>query len=129
MSCFLTDAYFFSYGLDAKGLGQTHLNMSLNLIGGVYQSGALFSYKNNPKSVNIRVGISFRSTDQACQNAEQEVGSASFEDIEKKAKHLWQEKLSKIEIDVAGTPPDVVEMLYSSLYRAALTPVCALYLP
>ncbi|KAF9527365.1 glycoside hydrolase family 92 protein [Crepidotus variabilis] len=111
-----------NYGLDAKGLGQTHLNMSLNLIGGIYQSGALFSYKNNPKTVNIRVGISFRSTDQACQNAEQEIGSASFEDIEKRAKQLWQEKLSKIEVDVAGTSPDVVEMLYSSLYRAALTP-------
>ncbi|KAF8971120.1 glycoside hydrolase family 92 protein [Flammula alnicola] len=95
-------------GLDAKGLGQTHLNLSINLIGGVYQSGALFSYANQPKTVNIRVGVSFRSEDQACANAESEA--------------LWQEKLSKIEIDIAGTPPNVTEMLYSSLYRASLTP-------
>ena len=116
---------FYSHGLDAKGLGQTHLNLSLNLIGGVYQSGALFSYDSNPETVNIRVGVSFRSEDQACANAESEIGSSSFEDIEGQAKALWQEKLSKIEIDVGGTPPNVTEMLYSSLYRSFLTPVCS----
>ncbi|KAJ7282859.1 glycoside hydrolase family 92 protein [Mycena rebaudengoi] len=100
------------FGLDAKGLGQTHLNLTLNLIGGVYQSGALFSYDGNPKQINIRVGVSFVSTDQACANAESEVGSSTFEEIQAQAKALWNEKLSKIEID----------MLYSSLYRASLTP-------
>ena len=112
-----------SEGLDAKGLGQTHLNLSVNLIGGVYQSGALFSYANKPKQVNIRVGVSFRSADQACANAESEVGDATFEEIQAQAKAMWQDKLSKIEIDVAGTPPNVTELLYSSLYRASLTPV------
>ncbi|KAF9482237.1 glycoside hydrolase family 92 protein [Pholiota conissans] len=109
-------------GLDAKGLGQTHLNLSVNLIGGVYQSGALFSYANKPKQVNIRVGVSFRSADQACANAESEIGDATFEEIQAQAKAMWQDKLSKIEIDVAGTPPNVTELLYSSLYRASLTP-------
>jgi putative alpha-1,2-mannosidase len=104
----------------------THLNLSLNLIGGVYQSGALFSYSGQPKQVNIRVGVSFVSVDQACSNAEEEVGNASFDDIHDQAKALWQEKLSKIEIDIAGTPPNITEMLYSSLYRASLTPVSRL---
>lgn len=112
-----------SVGLDAKGLGQTHLNLSVNLIGGVYQSGALFSFDNKPTTVNIRVGVSFRSEDQACANAESEVGGSTFEDIQAAAKAMWQEKLSKIEIDVPNTPVNVTEMLYSSLYRASLTPV------
>lgn len=73
--------------------------------------------------MNIRVGVSFLSEDQACANAEEEVGNAPFEDILAKAKMLWQEKLSKIEIDVGGTLPNVTEMFYSSLYRASLTPV------
>ncbi|KAF7782203.1 CAZyme family GH92 [Agaricus bisporus var. burnettii] len=111
-----------THGLDAKGLGLTHLNLTRNLIGGVYQSGALFSYADNPHQVNIRVGVSFLSEDQACANAEEEVGNAPFEDILAKAKMLWQEKLSKIEIDVGGTLPNVTEMFYSSLYRASLTP-------
>ncbi|KIM45421.1 glycoside hydrolase family 92 protein [Hebeloma cylindrosporum] len=116
-----------SVGLDAKGLGQTHLNLSLNLIGGVYQSGALFSYANRPKTVNIRVGVSFRSEEQACANADSEIGSSTFEEIEAKAKALWLEKLSKVEIDIARTPPNVTEMLYSSLYRASLTPFRTFY--
>ncbi|KAF9010673.1 glycoside hydrolase family 92 protein [Cyathus striatus] len=111
-----------AFGLDAKGLGQTHLNLSINLIGGVYESGALFSFDNAPQEVNIRVGVSFRSADQACANAEEEIGTSSFEDIQAQAKALWQEKLSKVEIDVANTPANITEMLYSSLYRASLTP-------
>ncbi|KAF7289322.1 Glycoside hydrolase family 92 protein [Mycena indigotica] len=111
-----------NFGLDAKGLGQKHLNLTLNLIGGVYQSGALFSYEGNPSTVNIRVGISFVSTDQACANAESEIGSSSFDDIHNKAKALWNDKLSRIEIDVPNTPANVTEMLYTSLYRASLTP-------
>jgi hypothetical protein len=115
-----------SFGLDAKGLGQTHLNLSVNWIGGVYQSGALFSYDGNPETVNIRVGVSFVSADQACQNAETEIGSSSFEDILGQAKALWQEKLQKIEIDVANTPENITELLYTSLYRSFLTPVCCM---
>jgi putative alpha-1,2-mannosidase len=69
------------------------------------------------------VGISFVSTDQACANAEEEIGTSSFEEIQKASKALWQEKLSKIEIDVVNTLPHVTEMLYPSLHRASLTPV------
>ena len=56
------------------------------------------------------------------------MGESSFEDIVEQARKQWLEKLSKIEIDVANTPPNVTEMLYSSLYRASLTPVgCGLW--
>jgi putative alpha-1,2-mannosidase len=112
-----------SFGLDAKGIGLTRLNLTRNLIGGVYQSGALFSYAGNPRKVIIRLGVSFRSAEQACANAESEIGSSSFEDIVDQTKSLWQEKLKKIEIDIANTPANITEMLYSSLYRASLTPV------
>ena len=115
-----------SEDFDAKGLGVTSLNLTRNLIGGVYESGALFSYEGDPTEINIRVGISFVSTDQACANAEGEVGDTSFEDIVAQSKALWNEKLSKVEIDLKNTPANVTEMLYSSLYRASLTPVSSL---
>lgn len=86
----------------------------------------MFSYEGKPKQVNIRVGVSFVSADQACANAESEVGSSSFDEIVAQSKALWNEKLSKIEIDLANTPPNITEMLYSSLYRASLTPVIVL---
>ncbi|KAG6900776.1 hypothetical protein C0993_002200 [Termitomyces sp. T159_Od127] len=115
------------FGLDAKGLGQTHLNLSINLIGGVYQSGALFSYnvdQSTKPEIILRVGVSFVSTEQACANAENEVGDATFEQIHANAKTQWQEMLNKVEIDIANTPENITELLYSSLYRASLTPVC-----
>lgn len=102
----------------------THLNLSRNLIGGdPYQSGALFSFKNNPETVILRVGVSFVSAQQACENAESEVGTSTFEEIMNQSKALWQDKLNRIEIDVANTPPNVTELLYSPLYRSFLTPV------
>ncbi|KAL1728271.1 glycoside hydrolase family 92 protein [Schizophyllum commune] len=111
-----------AYGLDAKGLGQTQLNFTRSLIGDKYESGALFSYAGDAQEVTIRVGVSFVSTEQACANAEEEVGENSFEDVWAEARGLWNEKLSRIEIDVGGTPANVTEMLYSALYRSNLTP-------
>ena len=103
----------------------THLNLSINLIGGPpYESGALFSFSDEPEQVIIRVGVSFVSTDQACQNAETEVGNSTFEELVSASQALWQEKLSRVEIDVKNTPANVTELLYSSLYRSFLTPVC-----
>ncbi|EIM82754.1 glycoside hydrolase family 92 protein [Stereum hirsutum FP-91666 SS1] len=113
------------YGLDAKGLGMTHLNLSVNLIGGTpYESGALFSFSNSPSTILIRVGVSFVSSAQACANAESEIGDATFEEVWDASRSAWNERLRKIEVDfeLGGTPENVTEMLYSSLYRASLTP-------
>lgn len=105
------------------GLGLTHVNLTKNLIGGnPYESGALFSYANNPAEINIRVGVSFVSVEQACANAETEIGNSTFEEIRQQSVDLWNEKLSKLEIDVGSTNPNVTEMLYSSMYRSFLTP-------
>ncbi|KAF5380259.1 hypothetical protein D9757_008192 [Collybiopsis confluens] len=110
------------YGLDSKAKSQTLLNQTRNLIGDHYEYGALFSYSGTPSEIIIRVGISFVSSDQACANAESEVGTSSFDDIMAQSRALWNEKLSSIQIDLANTPANVTEMLYSSLYRASLTP-------
>ena len=112
-----------SYGLDARQLGGTHLNLTQSLIGDTYEYGAIFSYAGQPEQVIIRVGVSFVSADQACSNAEQEIGDASFEEIWDASKALWNDRLSRIEIDVPNTPENVTEMFYSSLYRSSLTPV------
>ena len=79
----------FSEDFQARGLGLTSLNLTRNLIGGVYESGALFSFENGPEDITFRVGVSFVSVDQACANAESEVGDASFEEIVAQSKSLW----------------------------------------
>jgi putative alpha-1,2-mannosidase len=105
-------------GIVTRDLGETHL-----VIGDAIESGALFSFAGTPTEVIIRVGISFVSGDQACANAASEIGTATFDEIQAQSKALWNEMLSRIEIVVPRTPPDVTELLYSSLYRASLTPV------
>jgi hypothetical protein len=110
-------------GLVARGLGETQLRLPGSLIGDVMESGALFSFAGSPTQVIIRVGVSFLSEQQACANAESEIGTATFDQIQAQSKTLWNERLSRIEIDVPHTPPNVTELLYSSLYRASLTPV------
>ncbi|KAF5338528.1 hypothetical protein D9611_013248 [Ephemerocybe angulata] len=112
-------------GLDAKGPNMRRVNLTLNLIGGVYQSGALFSLSppNRENNVlNLRVGVSFRSVEQACANAEEEVGSATFEEIRERARALWQDKLKRLELDIPNTHSNVTQMVYSSMYRSFLTP-------
>ena len=112
-------------GLVARGLGDTSLNFETSLIPGAIEAGALFSFSGSPAQVTIRVGVSFLSETQACANAESEIGTATFEEIVARSKALWNERLSRIEIDVPHTPPNITELLYSSLYRASLTPVSA----
>ena len=49
--------------MDAEGKGLT-TGLSINLIGSQpYQSGALFSYTDDPSEIITRVGISFTSTE------------------------------------------------------------------
>jgi len=110
-------------GTVTRSRGETKLNLPFNGFGGVVESGALFSFAENPTQVTIRVGVSFVSEEQACNNAESEIGTTTFEDILSQSKELWNERLSRIEIDVPHTPPDLTELLYSSLYRSSLTPV------
>jgi hypothetical protein len=110
-------------GLVARGLGETSINFETSLIRGAIEAGALFSFSGNPTQVTVRVGVSFLSETQACANAESEIGTATFEEIVARSKALWNERLSRIEIDVPQTPPNITELLYSSLYRASLTPV------
>ena len=110
-------------GTVTRTRGGTKLNLPFNGFGGVAESGALFSFAENPTQVTIRVGVSFVSEEQACNNAESEIGTATFEDTLAQSKKLWNEGLSRIEIDVPNTPANVTELLYSSLYRASLTPV------
>lgn len=111
------------YGVWSRNTGVQAGKASLDVPYGYNNTGAIFSFDGTPAQVNIRVGVSFRSTAQACANLETEIGGASFDAIRGAAKALWNDKLSRIELDVANTPADVTELFYSSLYRSNLTPV------
>ncbi|KAG0151539.1 hypothetical protein CROQUDRAFT_719745 [Cronartium quercuum f. sp. fusiforme G11] len=112
-----------NYGLDAKGLGQTTLDIPFTYVPGDYESGALFSYPPGTNSITIRVGVSFVSAEQACSNAEEEIGDQkTFEDVRAESVKEWNDRLGRLEIPLNETDEDIAVMIYSSMYRSFLTP-------
>ncbi|EPE03537.1 glycoside hydrolase family 92 protein [Ophiostoma piceae UAMH 11346] len=79
-------------------------------------------------SIDVRVGVSFISTDQACANAEREIPDTShgkgwdFDGTVLAAQDAWREKLAPIQVDAAGVSVDMQTTFWSGLYRALLSP-------
>ena len=74
----------------------------------------------NSGPVELKIGLSFVSIDNARQNLLQEIGTRSFEEIRTAADQTWETVLSKIVVQ--GGKEKQKEMFYSSLYRAFLWP-------
>ncbi|KAI0767769.1 glycoside hydrolase family 92 protein [Fomes fomentarius] len=90
--------------------------------------GALLGFNKNTKSADgtttimVRVGMSFISTAQACQNSEAEIPSFDFEGVRKAARNEWNELLGRIQVGTKGADDDTIELFYSSLYRTHISP-------
>ncbi|WP_316829233.1 GH92 family glycosyl hydrolase [Pedobacter aquatilis] len=74
----------------------------------------------NNAPVELKIGLSFVSTENAKENLLKEIGSKSFNDIRKEATQKWETILSSIQVK-GGTEKQKV-MLYSCLYRSFLWP-------
>jgi predicted alpha-1,2-mannosidase len=70
--------------------------------------------------VELKIGISFVSTENARQNLEQEIGNKSFTEIRNEANRKWETLLSSIQ--VKGGTEKQRRMFYSCLYRSFLWP-------
>lgn len=69
-----------------------------------------------------RVGLSFLSTEQACENAELEVPDFDFRKVRQEAEAAWSEKLSVIKVDDTGVSDELQTTFWSGLYRSLLSP-------
>ncbi len=88
----------------ARGVG---LGMSVGFDAGV-------------RSVQVRMGISYISEEQALWNLEAETGGRSFADFQQEGRDAWEDYLSRIEIETDDEA--VRRTFYSCLYRTALFP-------
>lgn len=70
--------------------------------------------------VELKLGISYVSIENAGINLDTEAGHLSFDEIQDKASHAWEEKLSLIKIE--GGTPDQQKIFYSALYRSLQMP-------
>ncbi|KAK4100511.1 glycoside hydrolase family 92 protein [Parathielavia hyrcaniae] len=74
------------------------------------------------RSLLARVGVSFMSEEQACENAEREIPDWDFERVESDARRVWRDKLGAIEVDATGVSEELQTTFWSGLYRTLLSP-------
>lgn len=83
--------------------------------------GALFTFPTNSSTIMSKVGISWISSDKACQFVNDEIPHWALNTTVAEAKDRWNgEVLSKI--DVQSENQTQLEMFYTGLYHAHLMP-------
>ncbi|RWA04768.1 hypothetical protein EKO27_g10339 [Xylaria grammica] len=86
-------------------------------------AGTWIQFAQAPNNkILARVGLSFISASQACQNAEREIGDFDFSGVVAASEVAWQEKLSVIKADHTGLNTDLLKTFWSGLYRTMILP-------
>ena len=72
------------------------------------------------KPVDVRIGTSFISSDQAYRNLKLELGDKPFEAVRDSSAAIWEKQLARILVE--GGTESQRRTFYSALYRASLFP-------
>ncbi|HEX4876942.1 MAG TPA: GH92 family glycosyl hydrolase, partial [Chitinophagaceae bacterium] len=82
---------------------------------------AFFTFDiSSNKTVEVKIGISGVSSENARQNLEAEIGNADFATIKQKAEDAWNKELGKIA--VSGGSEDNRVAFYTALYHTMVSP-------
>lgn len=90
--------------------------------------GAFVNYRTRESEVVvIKVGLSFTSEEEACQNLEADLKHRDFDQVRKDASQAWDRELSKIKVEPGPLDPpaetrDRMTVFYTALYHAFLFP-------
>ncbi|CAH8282409.1 putative alpha-1,2-mannosidase [Mariniflexile fucanivorans] len=83
--------------------------------------GSYFSYTfEKPTQIEVKVGVSYVSIQNARENLEKETHDLSFEEIYNQTASSWNENLSKIKVE-GGTEDDKT-IFYTALYHTLIHP-------
>lgn len=82
-----------------------------------------FNEVESGSTITVRVGLSFKSVNQACNNAETEIPDFDFSKTLATAEDVWKDKLSVLSIDTTGFEDTSLQTIFwSGAYRAMLSP-------
>ncbi len=84
-----------------------------------HHAGVL-TFAEKTKYVEVRIGTSFISFEQARRNLDRELGTRSPEEVRTASEKIWNDSLRRIEIE--GATPEQQRTFYSCLYRTLLFP-------
>ncbi|WP_026714408.1 GH92 family glycosyl hydrolase [Flavobacterium daejeonense] len=83
--------------------------------------GSYFTYKfDKEETVEVKIGISYVSIENARENLAKEVGDKAFEAVYKETYNEWNEELSKIAVE--GGSKDDKTIFYTALYHTLIHP-------
>ncbi|OEY72951.1 GH92 family glycosyl hydrolase [Salegentibacter salarius] len=83
--------------------------------------GAYMTYDfNEPQEVEVKIGISYVSLENARENLDKEVGDLSFEEVYEQTKEAWNKKLKVVEVE--GVSEDDKTIFYTALYHTQIHP-------
>jgi predicted alpha-1,2-mannosidase len=68
------------------------------------------------EQIEVRVGLSYISADQARRNLQEELPNWAFEQVKSRAREVWREALNKVKVD-GGTERQRT-IFYTALYRS-----------
>lgn len=102
---------------------QVYLTRGFNLF---YLEGGGFARfsPGSDNTVTARVGLSFKSSEQACSHAEKEIPNPlkDFDRLVKTAKDAWREKLDPISVKPGGADKNLLVSFLSGAYRNMISP-------
>ena len=86
------------------------------------KAGAFFTYPANraERIVEVRVGISYISVDNAWSHLQEEVGKVSLEELVTLNQNAWRQQLTRVNVTMGN--PSLQTMFYTALYHAMLAP-------
>lgn len=111
-------------GVEAQWMGYSgkkrfYKNYKKEIIGD--SIGSYFTYNfDTPTQVELKIGVSYVSIQNARENLEKETQRLSFDAIYKNTASQWNQLLSKIEVE-GGTKDDTT-IFYTALYHTLLHP-------
>jgi predicted alpha-1,2-mannosidase len=80
----------------------------------------VLSFKNNPKEVILKVGISPVSSENALANIQSETPGWDFAQIASQAEEKWDKALSKVEVETKSST--LKEIFYTALFHTYIAP-------
>jgi len=81
--------------------------------------GAYAEFKPG-QTVQVRVGTSFISIDQARENLKREIAGWDFNAVQSQLRAQWNDKLARIQL--SGAPDNDKRLVYTAMYHALLYP-------
>ncbi|KAG6010904.1 hypothetical protein E4U21_002574 [Claviceps maximensis] len=102
---------------------QIYVTRGFNLF--YLEAGAFATFQpGSDNTVTARVGLSFKSSEQACRSAEMEIPHPlnNFDSLVKKAQQEWREKLSPVSVKLGGADEDLLVSFWSGIYRNMISP-------